>query len=60
MNITLPPEIVVKGGKDVDGSWGTGKSFTREFYRGRPSRQEHAVAVREEAVAALDCVAVSS
>jgi len=29
---TLLPQIIVKGGKDIDGSWGSGKTFTREFY----------------------------
>jgi len=27
-----PPEIVAKGGQDIDGSWGQGKTFNREFY----------------------------
>ena len=27
-----PPEIVVKGGQDLDGAWGTSKTFVREFY----------------------------
>lgn len=26
-----PPQIIVKGGQDMDGSWGSGKTFTREF-----------------------------
>jgi len=28
--IELPPEIIVIGGQDLDGSWGTGKTFQRE------------------------------
>jgi len=28
----LLPKIIVLGGKDIDGSWGSGKTFTREFY----------------------------
>jgi hypothetical protein len=28
----VEPEIIVKGGQDLDGSWGTGKTFQREFY----------------------------
>ena len=27
-----PPQIIHKGGKDLDGSWGTGKTFGREEY----------------------------
>ncbi|MDR0326728.1 MAG: hypothetical protein LBI05_00375 [Planctomycetaceae bacterium] len=27
-----PPQIIVKGGQDIDGSWGTAKTFKREFY----------------------------
>ena len=27
-----PPQIIVKGGKDLDGAWGTSKTFVREFY----------------------------
>jgi len=29
---TLPPRITVKGGQDLDGSWGAAKTFVREFY----------------------------
>ena len=27
-----PPQIIVRGGKDLDGAWGTSKTFVREFY----------------------------
>jgi len=30
--ILPPPQILVKGGQDMDGTWGTTKTFTREFY----------------------------
>jgi len=30
--IMPPPRILVKGGQDMDGTWGTTKTFTREFY----------------------------
>ena len=30
--ILPPPQIIVKGGQDMDGTWGTTKTFTREFY----------------------------
>lgn len=29
--MTLPPQIIVKGGKDLDGTWGSVKTFSREF-----------------------------
>ena len=29
---TRPPQIIVKGGQDLDGSWGSTKTFVREFY----------------------------
>ena len=28
---TLPPRIIPKGGQDLDGAWGTAKTFVREF-----------------------------
>ncbi|MDR0326830.1 MAG: hypothetical protein LBI05_00890 [Planctomycetaceae bacterium] len=31
MKIMPPPQIIVKGGKDLDGAWGTSKTFVREF-----------------------------
>ena len=30
MKEKLPPTIIVKGGKDLDGTWGSSKTFTRE------------------------------
>jgi len=30
--ILPPPQIIAKGGQDMDGTWGTTKTFTREFY----------------------------
>jgi len=30
--ILPPPQILVKGGQDMDGTWGATKTFTREFY----------------------------
>ena len=33
MSDMMPPlNIILKGGQDLDGSWGTGKTFVREFY----------------------------
>jgi hypothetical protein len=32
MSPKLPPQITVKGGKDLDGTWGVTKTYTREFY----------------------------
>jgi len=32
MKIMPPPQIIVKGGQDMDGTWGASKTFTREFY----------------------------
>jgi hypothetical protein len=30
--IMPPPQIIVRGGQDMDGTWGATKTFTREFY----------------------------
>ena len=32
MSVMPVPEIIVKGGQDLGGSWGGGKTFEREFY----------------------------
>jgi len=32
MKILPPPQIIARGGQDMDGTWGTTKTFTREFY----------------------------